>query len=412
MAAHIPIRLSIRTEDQDGKATPVPPLTVVPGLTPPVTPTKGDDAYSSGTMTAGSSRPSSFVSEGETLGDPLGDDTHPVSPTQYSDELEFQYNPRGRPVEFGRGVWSVVYKASSRPSSTSPLMTPPSSPAGGGRVVAVKSPVRRDAHAVLDAEALALTRISRMPGSERHIIPFHGYISESHSIVMSAVPLSLASYIEEKADLAQKHKSTQTMFDPVLGMPQWQELAKKLITGLQWLHMQCHLVHGDIKPHNILLKARPISNDIESDEFPFEPLFADFSSAHNITGSPLSAENSAGTSLTALTPPFAAPELLSVSSLTSPGTCPTPASDVFSLAVTLLAAATGDLLLYPGTSNMQRLAMAREGHRVIDFARSGPNGSRVPRNGPVEQVIKPAVSKDPSQRIQPNAWVELLAAMA
>ncbi|BAE56322.1 unnamed protein product [Aspergillus oryzae RIB40] len=412
MAAHIPIRLSIRTENPNDKATSVPPLTVVPGLTPPVTPTKGDDSYSSGTRTAGSSRSSSFVTEGEKPRDLFGDDVRPSGPLQYSDELEFQYDPKGRPIEFGRGVWSVVYKASSRPASKSFLMTPPSSPAGGGRVVAVKSPVRRDAHAVLDAEALALTRISRIPGSERHVIPFHGYISESHSIVMSAVPLSLSSYIEEKAELAQKHKSTRTMFDPVQGMPQWQELAKKLITGLYWLHTQCQIVHGDIKPHNILLRSRPTGNDLESDEFPFEPLFADFSSAHNITGSSLSAEKETGTSLTALTPPFAAPELLSVSSLTSPGTSPTPASDVFSLAVTLLAAATGDLLLYPGTSNMQRLAMAREGHRVIDFARSGSNGSRVPRNGPVEQVIEPAVSKDPSQRIQSNEWVELVAAMA
>ncbi|GAB1198978.1 hypothetical protein APSETT444_008308 [Aspergillus pseudonomiae] len=390
MAAHIPIRLSIRTENQDDKASPVTPLTVAPGLTPPVTPTKGDDNYSSGTRTVGSSRSSSFASEGEKPTDLFAADVRPSSPLQYSDELEFQYDPKGRPVEFGRGVWSVVYKASSRPSSKSPLMTPPSSPASGGRVVAVKSPVRRDAHAVLDAEALALTRIS----------------------LMSAVPLSLSSYIEEKADLAQKHKSTRTMFDPVQGMPQWQELAKKLITSLHWLHTQCQIVHGDIKPHNILLRSRPTGNDIESDEFPFEPLFADFSSAHNITGSSLSAEKETGTSLTALTPPFAAPELLSVSSLRSPGTSPTPASDVFSLAVTLLAAATGDLLLYPGASNMQRLAMAREGHRVIDFAQSGANGSRVPRNGPVEQVIKPAVSKDPSQRIQPNEWVELIAAMA
>jgi serine/threonine protein kinase len=229
---------------------------------------------------------------------------------------------------------------------------------------------------------------------------------------MSAVPLSLSTYIEEKADLAQKHKSTRTMFDPVQGMAQWQDLAKKLVTSLSWLHNNCQILHGDIKPHNILLRSRPAKNDPEVDGFPVEPLFADFSSAHNITGSSLSAEKGTGTSLTALTPPFAAPELLSISSLTSPGTSPTPASDVFSLAVTLLAASTGDLLLYPGASNMQRLAMAREGHRVIDFARSGPNGSRVPRNGSVEQVIKPAVVKDPSERILPEQWVELVTSMA
>lgn len=411
MAGHL--RLSIRTGNHSDKSAPVPPLTVVAGLTPPVTPTIADDCHSCGTRTAGSSRSSSFISQdGEKPQDLYQDGIHLSSPLQYTDELEFQHDPKGRPIEFGRGVWSVVYKASSSPSSKSPLMTPPSSPAGGGRVVAVKYPVRRDAHAVLDAEALALTRLSQVQGSQRHIIPFHGYIPESHSIVMSAVPLSLSTYIEEKADLAQKHKTTRTMFDPVEGMAQWQDLVKKLVTGLRWLHTECLIVHGDIKPHNILLKSRPVENDTNSNGVPFDPLFADFSSAHNISGSSLSAEKETGTSLTALTPPFAAPELLSVSSLTSPGTGPTPASDVFSLAVTLLAAATGDLLLYPGTSNMQRLAMAREGHRVIDFARSGPNGSRVPRNGSVERVLKPAVVKDPSQRIQPNEWADLVAAVA
>ncbi|KAF7590734.1 hypothetical protein BBP40_002472 [Aspergillus hancockii] len=413
MVGHTPIRLSIRTENQHDKTSSVLPQVVVPGLTPPVTPTTADDGHSCGTRTTGSSRSSSFVShDGGKPKDLYKDNVFPSTPLQYADELEYHRDSKGRPVEFGRGVWSIVYKASSRPSSTSSLLTPPSSPAGTRRVVAVKSPVRRDAHTVLDAEALTLTRLSRVSGSQHHIVPFHGYIPDSHSIVMSAVPLSLSTYIEEKSDLAQKHMSTGTMFDPIQGMTQWHDLAKKLITSLSWLHNECQIVHGDIKPHNILLRSRPTKNDLEFDEFLFEPLFADFSSAHNITGSSLSTEQATGTSLTALTPPFAAPELLSISSLTSPGTYPTPASDVFSLAVTLLAASTGDLLLYPGTSNMQRLAMAREGHRVIDFARSGLNGSRVPRNGPVEQVIKPAVLKDPSQRILPNEWVDLVTAVA
>ena len=91
---------------------------------------------------------------------------------------------------------------------------------------------------------------------------------------------------------------------------------------------------------------------------------------------------------------------------------PTPESDVFSLAVTLLAAATGDLLLYPGANHFQRLAMAREGHRVIEFARSGPNGSRIPRNGIVEQIIKPAIVKEPSQRIKPADWVNLIESIS
>ncbi|KAF9892928.1 hypothetical protein FE257_000520 [Aspergillus nanangensis] len=386
--SHMPVRLSVQTETQQDKAEASG--TTKPGLSPPVTPTVLEN-----TNTSVANPTESLESTAQTTSIPF----------HYDEELELQHDPKGRPLEYGRGAWSVVYKASSRTTSTSsPLMTPPSSPAPGGRIVAVKSPVRRDAFDVLDAEALTLTRVSMVPGSERYVVPFHGYVADTHSIVMSAVPLALSTYIEDKAAIAQKQFSTKTMFDPVQGMAQWHDLARKLVAGLDWLQNTAGIVHGDIKPHNLLLRPRP-GIDPESDNFSYEPLFADFSSAHSITGSSLSAEKNTGAALTALTPPFAAPELLSVSSLTSPDVAPTPASDVFSLAVTLLAAATGDLLLYPGASNMQRLVMAREGHRVIDFARSGANGSRVPKNGIVEQILTPAITKDPAQRVTPGQWL-------
>ncbi|PWY92786.1 kinase-like protein [Aspergillus heteromorphus CBS 117.55] len=407
-AGHMPIRLSVRTQPDSNAQTLHP--TVLPGLTPPVTPTVDDDSLSGSVATLDSSASSPFLSPVEAQSKDVDGDSR--TSRSFTDELEYHCDLKGRPVEFGRGVWSVVYKASSCEPSKPYLLTPPSSPAIKGPTVAVKSPSRRDAHRVLDAEALTLTRVSRVPGSENHVVPFQGYIADSHSIVMSAVPLSLSTYIEEKAVLARKNMSTKTMFDPVQGLSQWHDLAKKLITGLYWLHSGPQTVHGDIKPHNILLRSRPTTTTTDNNDsnFPYEPLFADFSSAHPIA-SPSSPEKNLGTALTALTPPFAAPELLCVSSLTSPDAAPTPESDVFSLAVTLLAAATGDLLLYPGASNLQRLAMAREGHRVIDFVRAGPNGSRVPRNGIVEQILKPAIVKDPSQRITPLEWVKLVEAV-
>lgn len=403
---HLPFPLSVRTQhDTDTRA---PPLLVVPGLTPPVTPTVDDESLSGSVATLHSGASSPFLSpvEGK-FRDVDAEDRTVSTSDSFTDELEYHKDPKGRPVEYGRGLWSVVYKATPCEPSKPYLLTPPSSPAVKARTVAVKSPARRDAHSILDAEALALTRVSRVAGSQNHVVPFKGYIADSHSIVMSAVPLALSTYIEEKAAVALQNKTTKTMFEPIQGMTQWYDLAKKLITGLCWLHDGPQMVHGDIKPHNILLRARSNDDDLESDHFPYEPLFADFSSAHPISNSS-SPESSLGTALTALTPPFTAPELLCVSSLKSPDVAPTPESDVFSLAVTLLAAATGDLLLYPGANHFQRLAMAREGHRVIEFARSGPNGSRIPRNGIVEQIIKPAILKDPSQRIKPAEWVNLV----
>ncbi|PLB38409.1 protein kinase domain-containing protein [Aspergillus candidus] len=386
MAPPTPLRVSVRTANEHRLDT----------RSPPVTPRSG---FSSVSLSPIDDKRIDQVSLHQDLSAPL----------EFRDSLEVQHDSHGKPFEYGRGVWSVVYKASSRPPSNSSLLTPPSSPAPGNHKVAVKSPSRRDAHVVLDAEALALSRISLFSGSDNYVVPFHGYIPGDHAIVLDAVPLSLATYIEDKAAIAKQNMSTRTMFDPAPGMASWKALATKLIRGLSWLHNTPHIVHGDIKPHNLLL--RPLED--EETDFPFTPLFADFSSAHIIAGPSLSAEkNQPGTALTALTPPFAAPELLTVSSLTSLDVRPTPAADVFSLAVTLLAAATGDLLLYPGTSNMQRLAMAREGHRVIEFARSGAHGSRVPRNGLVEQIIKPALAKDPAERINPTDWLNLVESLA
>ncbi|BCR87815.1 protein kinase domain-containing protein [Aspergillus chevalieri] len=324
----------------------------------------------------------------------------------YTDSLDYHHHPdSSSPVQFGHGVWSAVYKASSLPAppSTGALITPPASPASKNRIVAVKSPIRKDAHPVLESEARVLTRLTLSPGAERYIVPFLGFIPRSHALVMGAVPLALSSYITEAAVKAQEHRSTSNMFEPVLGKRRWINLARKLVSGLDWMHNTASVVHGDIKPHNILLRRVPAISD-GGEEFVYEPLYADFSSAHDTCSAASSPAPGS-----ALTPPFAAPELLSAAALKAPaGAPPTTASDVFSLAVTLLAAATGDLLLYPGTSHMQRLAMAREGHRVVEFARSGGNGMRVPRGGAVESVVKVAVCKQPEERVRAGEWVELM----
>ncbi|KAL2846979.1 kinase-like domain-containing protein [Aspergillus pseudoustus] len=387
MSSHTPMQLFISTKAQHGAAAMQPAA----GLTPPVTPTIESDHSSVRGFTA--SRAVTSTPSG-------GHAVAASSPLLFCDQLEYQLDHLGRPKEFGRGLWSIVRMAFISPRADTIVrpFTPPSSPTPASRVVAVKSPARRDGHAVLQAEALTLTRIYSVPGSERHIIHFHGYIADSNSIVMSAVPLSLSKYIEEKAHLAEKNKTTRNMFEPVQGMAQWQDLAKKLITSLSWLHSHAMIIHGDIKPHNILLKPRmSIDDDANSTEFAYEPLFADFSSAHPITSS----ETAPGGAQTALTPPFTAPEILSAL-LASPDTPPTPGSDVFSLAVTLLAAATGDLLLYP---RQRCLLMSKNGHQVIEFVQSGQNGTRVPKNGDVEKILRPAVLKNPDERINPDVWL-------
>lgn len=403
-----PIHLSLLTPSTGSPGQlPRPPMEI----TPPATPTVATpDAPASLASSRSSPTGSRVLSPAEPPASQAGSITnrHVRTPHEFPDVIETSKDTSGRPIEFGRGVWSVVYMASSHPpcETASVLMTPPSSPGSKTRILAVKTPARRDAQSVLRKEALILTRLSLTPGHENHVVPFRGYISSSHSIVMSAVPLALSTYIEEEAETARKQLSTQTMFDPIQGKARWYDLAHRLISALSWLHNEAQIVHGDVKPHSFLLRPRQTSLSDTHDGFPYEPVFADFSSAHDLTCP--TTENGSGSSMSALTPAFAAPELLSVHALTSPDVNPTPASDVFSLAVTLLAAATGDLLVYPGTSNMQRLAMAREGHRVLEFARSGGNGSRIPRNGMVEQTLMPAIAKDPIQRITAGKWLSAI----
>ncbi|KAL3463053.1 kinase-like domain-containing protein [Aspergillus heterothallicus] len=387
MSSHTPMQLSISTKAQHGAATMQPAA----GLTPPVTPTIENDHISVSGSTASRAVTST----------PSGHAVAISSPLLFCDQLEYQRDHQGRVKEFGRGAWSVVHMAFSSPRADTIVrpFTPPSSPTPASRVVAVKSPARRDGNTVLQAEALTLTRASSIPGSGHHIVRFHGFIADSNSIVMSAVPLSLSKYIEDKARLAEKNLTTRNMFDPVQGMAQWHDLAKKLITSLSWLHSQAMIIHGDIKPHNVLLKPRmSIDDDASSTEFAYEPLFADFSSAHPIKSSEAAPEGAQ----TALTPPFTAPEILSAL-LSSPDTPPTPASDVFSLAVTLLAAATGDLLLYP---RQRCLLMSKNGHQVIEFVQSGQSGTRVPNNGNVERILRPAVVKNPDERVTPDVWLK------
>ncbi|MCJ1382738.1 hypothetical protein MMC17_005851 [Xylographa soralifera] len=303
---------------------------------------------------------------------------------------------------YGYGAWSTVRRAtetSSAPATSGPL-TPPNSPPRNHaspisqpspRIYAVKTPLRPSAHTVLAHEARILTYLHASPAASTYILPFHGFLSETHSLVLGAIPLTLEAHARTALHIAQENLTTRTMFDPVIGTRQWTSLAKALISGLAFLHGQ-HCIHGDIKPANILLS--PISDT------DFQPLICDFSSSTiRPPGSPSPPTNPAND---AITPAFTAPELLEGYRPGKSASTATFASDVFALGVTLLVAATGDVP-YQGMA-LQRLTMAKEG-RPLAFARGGEQGSRVMKGGVVDGVLEGSLEREAGLRVTAEEWM-------
>ena len=312
--------------------------------------------------------------------------------------------------EYGRGAWSTVFRAiECHPGKVSAPLTPPLSPpnspkqAGISRLVAVKAPSRNDAHPILQQEARILTYLHSFPGAAPYLVPFHGYDQPLHSLIFSAIPLNLDSYVKQAARAARSSPSMKTMFDPVIGTKEWSDLAEHLISGLAFLHSH-NCVHGDIKPANILLLQS------SRDDAAITPLFCDFSSARVIvpsTADPGGQEDDTDVEeVTAVTPDYTSPELLVGLHGRTPGmrAVVTPASDVFSLGVTLLFAAIGESPYASARMEVQKLAMAREG-RPVDFARSGEGAARVMRGKMVERVVSMGVEKEVKKRVNAKEWL-------
>ena len=320
-------------------------------------------------------------------------------------EVEIVKDSAGRDQIFGRGAWSIVYRAVGRERLTvtsAPLRAPPTSPqAFVPLIVAVKAPARKDAKPIIRNEAEVLSHISRTEFSDQFVVPFYGFLPYTGSLVLGPVPLSLHDYVQ----ICKGHGPYIMSSEPVVGSTAtWMSLAEHTITALAWLHGEAGgagVVHGDIKPGNILLSPHVQAGA----DFAFTPLYADFSSSRLLSASKITPNT-----LSAVTREYTAPELLSSKVLNDPNSVATTASDVFSLAVTLLVAATGELMVYQG-SMWQRQAMATQGWEVLNHIRNGDQGHRVPKHGVVDRLLERAVLKAGMGRIGAVEWAVLVQVM-
>ncbi|KAL6252602.1 hypothetical protein RBB50_000321 [Rhinocladiella similis] len=347
-------------------------------------------------------RPSSQLSRSTTNED-LSQET-PVPQCPF--DFEILKNDRGRDATFGSGAWSIVFKASTHPRSSTSLSPPTFPTKSVPTVVAVKKPCRRDANDILRSEAQILSYLHTVPCSEKYVVPFHGTAGpDDATLVFDAIPYSLEDHIRKFAYEARQdlNSSLRTMHEPILGsVPQWLDLANSLVSGLAWLHNIACVVHGDVKPGNILLRPCASSGSGTQAVEGYEPVYADFSSSTR-----LDVDIITPNTLAAVTREYTAPELLSSKVLRDPSSCATTSSDVFSLAVTLLVAVTGELLVYSG-SVFQRQLMATQGWLVLSHVRSGEQGGRVPTGGVVEKVLERAVLKDDLERVNALEWLEIV----
>ena len=288
----------------------------------------------------------------------------------------------------GSGAWSNVYAASN---SAGMIETPSGVKLKKGSLLAIKSPSSKMALSILKNEARILTYLMQKSNASDHIIEFYGENIETNALVFAQAEASLMDII--KTSLSNPSPTLQNT-DPIMTLPVWLSSTRQLISALSWLHTH-HVVHADLKPHNILSNPDGTLR------------IADFSSSFYLPPSGTYEPRPTD----AITARYASPELLasySVSSLSSTlPRHPTFASDIWALACVLLVAATGHEPYAFAGHEIRRLAMARDGG-VVDSYHGADDWRvvmRVKRGGLVEKIVAPALIKNLGKRVDCEAWM-------
>jgi len=181
---------------------------------------------------------------------------------------------------------------------------------------AIKVPASTSAKKVLTAEARILSYLSRFPGAEQHIVSYYGQDMRTGALVVKAMDTTLESWIQTNLNSLSDQARSRNL------AAIFPSLALSLIDSLIWMQDKC-CIHADIKPSNILVAST-------STNPPPQVVYSDFSSTVLTTLDSASTDTPAP--MGAGTWEYLDPSLLSSTNPASPS----PATDLWSLAITLL----------------------------------------------------------------------------
>jgi serine/threonine protein kinase len=259
---------------------------------------------------------------------------------------------------------------------------------------AIKEPSGRTAQRVLGDECRILSYLSRFPDAEKYIVPFFGQDMRTEALVLGLMDGTLEDWAQEDLNEPSEDQRTAKLAEV------FPRLASQLLNGFIWMTSK-NCTHGDIKPGNILITS-------SSGSAP-HAIFTDFSSS-TLSTSPDPTKNPIG----GATYDYLDPALMTKASAK---TLPTPETDLWALAITLLFVVIGaSPYTRVASSEVMKRDIIKQGNPLAWMAQ-GENGMRnMQRMGTLAARLswdvtgwfKAALAKDASARVGFEEWRDQL----
>jgi serine/threonine protein kinase len=251
----------------------------------------------------------------------------------------------------------------------------------------VKQIVKRNSESVesLLHEAAVLTYLSTKLKHQNFVVDFYGIdMGVTRNVLPALVFEKMECSFQDwlKRSLSSNLEKRRNQLLPVLG-----SFTIQLTSALRWLHDEAAVVHGDIKPSNILIRSRLHVSEVGTSTT-LALCFADFASAC-IIDQPKPAH-------TGLTYAYMAPE-----KLRKPQDTPTLAGDVWALGITMLEMVVGRDPYRDINPRMRKLAAIGHGEPIA-YVRD--EIEEVGGLKYAKDVLGPALEKDPMKRVTAREW--------